>query len=690
MLPVQLLEWNKTEAEYPRHKTVAELFREQAARTPDALAVAAQGRRFSYRELDERSSRLAERLVELGVRPENLVGVAMGRSELLPVSLLAILKAGGAYVPLDPTHPPERLSLVMEDSGMAVLLTTAEVRGRLPLGSGGLAVLNVDEGDVELEGRGPGAKAPEDSSCFTARLKSCPDTPCLPGPDSSAPDRGLCDAIATQGELDGTGMTYPPESSFSATSLASAAAHNLAYVIYTSGSTGKPKGVMVENRNVVNFFTGMDRAIGCAPGVWLAVTSVSFDISVLELLWTLTRGFAVVIHGDEGTATIAEEIRQYGVTHLQMTPSLARMLTLDARAFAALGSLKQMLLGGEALPAALVHHLRTVFRGEIHNMYGPTESTIWSTTCLLEEVGSSVSIGRPIANTQIYLLDADLEPVPLGEIGELYIGGDGVARGYWNRPELTAERFVEIAALAPGRIYRTGDLARFLPDGNIEFLGRADFQVKLRGHRIEPGEIEALLEAQAGIRQAVVVVREDREGDKRLVAYLVADHAAVEPSFLKFALEARLPDPMIPSAYVFLASMPLTGNGKINRKALLALPPPVPTTGAGQTAIAEQAGNRPESEMERMVSRVWQEALNVNSVGVDDNFFDLGAHSLTVAEVQAKLQQELGRGISLVDLFQFSTVRTLASHLAGTQSLSQVSDRAQRRRMARGLSKGTS
>ena len=222
----------------------------------------------------------------------------------------------------------------------------------------------------------------------------------------------------------------------------SAASHNLAYVIYTSGSTGKPKGVMVENRNVVNFFTGMDRAIGCEPGVWLAVTSVSFDISVLELLWTLTRGFKVVVHGDEGTGTIADEITRHGVTHLQMTPSLARMLTLDARAFAALGSLKQILLGGEAVPASLIHHLRQVFKGEIHNMYGPTETTIWSTTYRVEDVGSTVSIGRPIANTQIYLLDAELNPVPAGEVGELFIGGDGVARGYWNRPDLTAERFL--------------------------------------------------------------------------------------------------------------------------------------------------------------------------------------------------------------------------------------------------------
>jgi non-ribosomal peptide synthetase component F len=408
----------------------------------------------------------------------------------------------------------------------------------------------------------------------------------------------------------------------------------------------------------------------------------------LELFWTLTRGFSVVVHGDEGPATIADEIAHYGVTHLQMTPSLARLLTLDPRAFAALGSLKQMLLGGEAVPAALIHHLRRVFKGEIHNMYGPTETTIWSTTCRVEDVESSVSIGKPIANTQIYLLDSDLSPVAPGEIGELFIGGDGVARGYWRRPELTAERFLTIPALAPdrsdfGKIYRTGDLARFLPNGNIDFLGRADYQIKLRGHRIEPGEIEALLEKRPGVRQAVVVLREDREDDKRLVAYLVAGTTdAAAGAAMRAALEAKLPHYMVPSAFVFLAELPLTGNGKIDRKALLKLPPP----NLASATASHTAG--PASEMERTVARAWQQALGIPSVRLTDNFFDLGAHSLTVAEAHAKLQEALGREIALLDLFQFTTVSALAAHLdtqsKGAQTAaSQLSERAARRRMAR-------
>jgi amino acid adenylation domain-containing protein len=623
MLPAQLLEWNRTEADYPRSSTIADLFAAQAARTPDAAALIAQGRTLSYRQLDESANRLAHRLQKLGVKPDTLVGVAMGRSETLVVSLLGILKAGAAYVPLDPTYPQDRLSLVIEDSQMPVLLTTVASRAHLPPAAASLTILDAEDADLGRE---------------------------------------------------------------SAEAVVSAATPaNIAYVIYTSGSTGKPKGVMIENRNVVNFFTGMDRAIGCEPGVWLAVTSVSFDISVLELLWTLTRGFTVVVHGDEGSATIADEITRYRVTHLQMTPSLARMLTLDSRAYAALGSLKQMLLGGEAVPAALIHHLRQVFKGELHNMYGPTETTIWSTTCRVEDVGATVSIGKPVANTHIYMVDSDFNPVPVGEIGELFIGGDGVARGYWRRPELTAERFVVIPALVPDRVYRTGDLARFLPDGNIDFLGRADYQIKLRGHRIEPGEIEALLEKYPGVRQAVVVLREDREGDKRLVAYLVTE-AGDSAAALRAALDAKLPDYMVPSAFVFLDELPLTGNGKIDRKALLKLPPP----NLGFAATSHTAESA--SEMERTVARAWQQALGIPSVGLKDNFFDLGAHSLTVAEAHAKLQEALGREIALLDLFQFTTVSALAAHLdaqsatqsaGGQTAASQLSERAARRRMAR-------
>jgi amino acid adenylation domain-containing protein len=624
-LPDKLIAWNQTAVDYPRSSTIAELFARQVARTPSHLALVTGSRQLNYRELDKRSNRLARHLKSLGVGPDTLVGVAMARTESLVITLLAILKAGGAYVPLDPTYPKERTALVIHDSRMKIVVTTEESRPQLPLDLSDLAVVNAEDPAI-------------------AKLSSAPV-------------------------------------------VSSAASHHLAYVIYTSGSTGKPKGVMIEHRNVVNFFTGMDLAIGSQPGVWLAVTSVSFDISVLELLWTLTRGFTVVLDAGRGPGFIADQIGRYGVTHLQMTPSLAIMLTLDSRAVAALASLRTMLLGGEAVPASLINLLRKTFKGNIYNMYGPTETTVWSTSYLIQEIGSTVSIGRPIANTQVYLLDDTLHPVPIGEVGELFIGGDSVARGYWNRPDLTAERFINLPALSPQRLYRTGDLARFLPGGNLEFLGRADYQIKLRGHRIEPGEVEAFLEQCRGVRQAVVVLREDREGDKRLVAYLVASAGSPEsPAELRSTLASKLPDYMVPSAFVFLPSLPLTNNGKIDRKALLKLPPPNISAQAPQSkdeAVAETG-----SEMEQIIARAWREALGVSSVGLNDNFFDLGAHSLTVAEVQARLQQDLSREVALVDLFEFSTVTALAAHLAGSQTIAPVnkaSERAQRRRMARNL-----
>ncbi|MFY9726478.1 MAG: non-ribosomal peptide synthetase [Bryobacteraceae bacterium] len=614
MLPVELFDWNRTEVVYPRDRTIAELFVQQASRTPEAIAVVAGDHRLSYRELDERSNRLARHLQRLGVKPETLVGVAMERSEEIVVSLLGILKAGGAYVPLDPSHPKARLSLVIEDSGLPWILTTLQIRGRLPVAEDRLVVLDTEAPSIALH---------------SGQAVDCNST-----------------------------------------------AENLAYVIYTSGSTGKPKGVMIEHRNVVNFFTGMDRAIGRGPGVWLAVTSISFDISVLELLWTLTRGFQVVIHGDEGTHTIADEIARHGVTHMQMTPSLARVLTMDPRSFTSLSSLKQLLLGGEALPASLVAKLRLVCHGEICNMYGPTETTIWSTTYHVEEPGSAIPIGRPIANTQVYILDEGLNPVPVGEIGELSIGGDGVVRGYWNRPELTAERFLNDPFRPGGRIYRTGDLARYLPDGNVEYLGRSDFQIKIRGFRVELGEIEAILEQQPGVRQAAVVAREDKAEDKRLVAYLTpTGDQRVAPETLRFALASKLPEYMIPSSFVFLEALPLTENLKLDRNSLLRLPPP----DQAPSAVLDP----PRNDLERIIAGAWQEALGLNSVGLDDNFFDLGAHSLTVAEVQVRLQEALEREIPLVDLFQFSTVRALAVHLGGASAQHSASDRAKRRLAAR-------
>ena len=592
--------------------TIAQAFEAQVDRTPEATAVVSAGRSLTYRELDYRANKLARYLQERGVGPDVLVGISVGRSLEMMIALVAILKAGGAYVPMDPHYPEQRISLMIEDSGASIVVATESTR---------------------------------------AGIASAKNVVSIDGDAAAIAMHGRERVASTAGK------------------------QNLAYVMYTSGSTGRPKGVMVEHGNVLNFFNGMDRAIGAKPGVWLAVTSISFDISILELFWTLTRGFQVVLHGDEGTQTIADEIRNYGVTHMQSTPSLARMVALDANGLVALGSLKTLLLGGEALPASLVKLLRTAFGGELHNMYGPTETTIWSTTCRIDGAPDVISIGAPILNTDVYILDAQMQPVPAGEVGDLYIGGDGVARGYWKRPELTAERFIADPFKSGNRIYRTGDVARMLPDGNLEFLGRQDFQVKLRGHRIELGEIESALENQAGVAQAAVVAHRFREEDVRLVGYVVAKPGeAVDSIALRAAMLAKLPDYMVPSNFVLLERFPLTANGKIDRKTL---PDPA------KLENSDKPKESPRSDLENVIARTWKQALGVDSVGMEENFFDLGAHSLMVAEVHIQLQQQLGREFSLVDLFQFPTVAALATHLTGQQNAPAVSNRAARRLSAR-------
>ena len=599
-----------------RSNTIARQFQEQAVRTPDAIALTFRDEHITYRQLDERTNQLARYLQSLGVRQETLVGVSIERSQEMVITLLAVLKAGGAYVPLDPGYPSDRIAFLIEDSQAAFIVTTEHIAVTLP--------------------------------AVAARIVAID---------------GKSSAIASQSME---------------TVACPATEKNLMYVIYTSGSTGKPKGVMVEHRNVTSFFSAMDLVLGTEPGVWLAVTSISFDISVLEIFWTLTRGFQVVLHGDEGTHTIAEEIVRYGITHFQSTPSLARMITADPRSLAVLGGVKNLLLGGEALPVSLGNTLRTVMTGEIFNVYGPTETTIWSTVYRIPaaaEFASNIPIGPPLANTRAYILDSALKPVSDTKSGELFLGGEGVVRGYWGRPALTAERFVADPFSGTGRMYRTGDVARWMPDGNMEYLGRSDFQVKMRGFRIELGEIEATLEQHSAVQQAVVVAREDRPGDKRLVGYVVLyAGSTTTAATLRNALELKLPEYMVPSQIVVLDRLPLTANGKIDRKALPAIP------AQNNAASSEEAQN----DMERTIAQIWAEALGIDNVGLHQNFFDLGATSLMVPEVQIELQQKLGREIPLIDLFQFHTIHSLAGRLTGEAPAPRPpSDRAQRRLAAR-------
>ena len=568
-----LVDWNNTAVELPgKALCLHQLIEEQAARTPDQVALVFGQQKLTYGELNRRANQLAQYLTGLGIGPDVLVGLYLQRSFEMVIGILGILKAGApTYMPIDPSYPSARIALVIEDSQLGFILTTEQIRATLPASPARIISLDGD-----------------------------------------------ADAIAAQ-------------SSDSVSS--SATGNNLAYVIYTSGSTGKPKGVMVEHRNVINFFAGMDQIIGTQCGIWLAVTSVSFDISVLELLWTLTRGFQVVIHGEGNLEKIPSEILTHGVTHFQSTPSLLRALVSDPQTLEALGKLKKILIGGEALPASLVDSLRQSFSGEIYNMYGPTETAIWSTVYRVQEQRSTIPIGKPIANTQVYVLDSHLQLVPAGATGDLFIGGDGVVRGFLNRPDLTAERFVGDPFRQGGRLYRTGDLARFQPDGNLEFMGRADFQVKIRGFRIELGEIEATLEQQPGVEQAVVVAREELQADKILAAYVVAKAGeSVNPDVLRRALEATLPNYMVPSHFVLLEGLPLTANGKIDRNTL----PPISL----QANIFTDGGEDPRGEFERLLAKAWAEGLGIERIRRHNNFFNLGGHSLAALKIAFRIQQE--------------------------------------------------
>jgi natural product biosynthesis luciferase-like monooxygenase protein len=975
-----IVKWNDTQVDYAKDSCIHHLFEDQAARTPDAVALVVEDSQLTYRELNCRANQVAHRLRKLGVGPGVLVGISMERSLEMVVGLLSILKAGGAYVPLDPAYPKERLAFMMEDCRAAVILTQRRLIGLVP----------------NADGQPSAVLAPQSS--INNRTVICLDVG--------------WEAIAGE----------------SAENLnRRATSDDLAYVIYTSGSTGKPKGVLVGHRNVVNFFAGMDRCIGNTPGVWLAVTSISFDISALELFWTLARGFQVILqveperafnspapntqisdkgmdfslfyfasneekvsggkyrlliegakfadqhgfsavwtperhfhpfgglypnpsltsaaiaavteriqiragsvvlplqspirvaeewsvvdnlsngrvgvsfasgwhandfvfapenyagrkeimfrqietvrrlwrgeavpfkggvgnevevrifpqpiqqelpvwvtaagtpetfrlageiganllthllgqsledlaerisiyrkswrehgHGpgeghvtlmlhtfigedidtvrekvrepftnylksssdlvrnlvqslgqDAGSLTeddmkphwdrafnryfdtsgllgtpgkclqmierfkavgvdevaclidfgvdsdsvlsnlhyldlvrgesnkkrqassanysLSSQITRHRVSHLQCTPSMARMLTTDTEALSALKVLRQLLLGGEALPVSLAEQLSEVMSGEIHNMYGPTETTIWSTMGPVGKNRSTISIGRPIANTEIYLLDRHFQPVPMGVAGELFIGGAGVVRGYHNRPELTAERFIPdpFSAEAGARMYRTGDLGRYLPDGNIEFLGRLDYQVKIRGHRVELGEIEAVLEEHPAIKESVVIAREDTAGDKYLVTYLVAGQEPL-PSIIKLRsfLEEKLPEHMVPSTFVTLGSLPLTPNGKLDRQAL-----PAPDQGRPEL---EKPFVAPRDAIEAQLAKIWEKVLGRQPIGGEDNFFELGGHSLRAVQVVQQIGEVFGKKLPVIAIFQAPTIEQLAEVL---------------------------
>ncbi|BEM01250.1 non-ribosomal peptide synthetase [Serratia marcescens] len=592
--------WNRTERDYPLDQTLAALFEQQVRRTPNATALVSGAESLSYAQLNARANRLAHALIARGVGPDSRVAVCAERGLNMVTALFGILKAGGAYVPLDPAYPGERLQYILQDADPVLLL--ADAAGRAALGE--------------------------------------PATP----------------QLALEAAL--------PETLSAENPAPRAQASHLAYVIYTSGSTGKPKGAMNEHRGVVNRLVWMQEAYGLtAADTVLQKTPFGFDVSVWEFFWPLMVGARLVMAKPEGHKDpdyLSRAIEQYGVTTLHFVPSMLQSFLADGQAATRCGQVVRVMCSGEALPAALVAEFyRRLPQAELHNLYGPTEAAVDVTAwhCSREAERVSVPIGRPIANTRIYLLDERGQPVPLGAVGELYIGGVQVARGYLNRPELTAERFLSDPFAPGGRMYRTGDVARYLANGDIEYLGRNDQQVKIRGFRIECGEIEAALATHPAVREAVVDARAVGD-DKRLVAWVVPAADVAEETLagaLRQHVSAALPDYMVPSAWVVVAALPLSPNGKLDRRAL-----PEP-----QGAQSQAAYEAPQGEHETLLAAIWRELLNVERVGRHDNFFELGGHSLLAVRLTNRLQQ-MEWQLPLQVLFANPTLLALAQQLRRT------------------------
>ncbi|MET9447111.1 amino acid adenylation domain-containing protein [Streptomyces cinerochromogenes] len=610
----QVLEaWNDTRRPYSDDRCLHELVEQAVARHPERTAVVFGDRAWSYRELDTRADRVADALRRHGVGPDTVVGLYMERSAELVAAVLGVLKAGGAYLPLEPTHPADRTAYVVDSSGVEVVLTQPQLSGRPPAGVRRLLTLDTD-------GR-------------------------ISGPDLSGPD--------------GESPVAEP---------AAAGPRDLAYVIYTSGSTGRPKGVMVEHRAVVNRIEWMQNEYRLGPDdVVLQKTPFTFDVSVWEFFWPLIAGARLVVAEPEGHKDpdyLVSLIRETGVTTLHFVPSMLRSV-VDEADWAACTSVRQVFCSGEALPADLCTRHYARHRAPLHNLYGPTEAAIdvshW--TCPDDRPLHTVPIGRPIQNIQLHVLNEALEPQGVGCVGQLYIAGDGLARGYLGNPDLTRERFLPNPfADEPGaRMYQTGDLVRRLADGTLEFLGRADDQVKLRGFRIELGEIEHRLAQHPAVRSCAVVVREDQPGNQQLVAYAVAEGPeAADRDALVAHLERTLPQYMVPSAFVTLETLPVTANGKLDRKAL-----PAP----GIDAYDRNAYVAPRPGTEQLLAEAWAELLGFDQarIGAQDNFFALGGHSLLITVLIARLKAH-GLTVTVRAVFNAPTLARLAEEIdaAGT------------------------
>jgi fengycin family lipopeptide synthetase D len=586
-----LYHFNNTQAEYPKDQTIQRFFEEQVEKTPAQIAIVFEDKQLTYKELNEKANRLARMLRDKGVGPDKIVAIMMKRSLEMIVGILGILKAGGAYLPIDPAYPEERVRFMLEDSQTKILLTQGDLKREYGL--------ELEQIGIELV---------TDYNEASSNL----------GPINQASD--------------------------------------LAYMIYTSGSTGKPKGVMIPHNTVGNLIQGITRRINFATSkVILCLTSISFDIVILETLVPLAKGLKIVIATEQqqhdfkqlNTLIISEHINI-----LQATPSRIQLMLNSGIDLSKYESLTEIMVGAEAFPESLKAKLIQLPHIKVYNLYGPTETTVWSTIKEITEDGV-LNIGKPITNTQIYILSKDAQLQPVMVSGELCISGSGLSRGYLNRPELTAEKFV-VNPFKPGeKMYRTGDLARWLPDGNLDFLGRIDHQVKILGYRIELGEIESQLLKHPLIRETVVIAKEDQSYNRYLCAYIVGEEELTTTQLREY-LANVLPDYMIPSCFIQLKEMPLNTNGKIDRKAL---PEPDGSMNTGVEYVA------PANEVERRLSKLWRNIFGVNQVGVTENFFNLGGHSLQIIKLGSAVYQEFGIELPLKVIFEYPTIRGMVQYI---------------------------
>ena len=621
-----LVEFNQTTAPYPHEQCIHQLFEAQVERTPDSIAVVFENQQLTYAELNAQANKVAHYLQELGVKPEVLVGVCLTRSLSMLVGCLSILKAGGAYVPLDPSLPTARLAFVINDTQMPVLLAQEHLTTRIAAEGTTIVCLDTD-----------------------------------------------WETIAQHGTQNPTNSVTP---------------ENLAYVIYTSGSTGKPKGTLIPHRGMVNYLSWCTQAYAVEQGEGAPVhSSIAFDMTITGLFSPLLVGRTVKLLPETvGVESLVGSLRQgCNYSLVKLTPAQLTLLGQQFSAQGAVGCTRAFIIGGENLLAEHIAFWQTAAPDTVLiNEYGPTETVVG---CCVYQVPTGqhhsgiIPIGRPIANTQLYVLDRYLQPVPVGVPGELYIGGAGLARGYLNRPDLTAQTFIpDPFSDQPGaRLYKTGDLACHRPDGNLELIGRIDNQVKLRGFRVELGEVEAVVSEHPAVREVVVLAREDRPGDRRLVAYVVPDPGQVlTTSELKTFLKTKLPEYMVPVAFIMLDALPLTLHGKVDRRLLPAL--------LSNRPELDVAYAMPKTHLEQTIAAIWRGALHLEKVGVHDNFFDLGGHSLLMLQVHCQLQEQLKRTITVIELFEHPTITQLAKHLSQEHieqaSFNPIRDRVKKQKEA--------